>query len=139
MENEIIPLNENTVELKNENQKIYSQKAIWGFSIFFSSIFGAVLLMQNLKDIGKKKEANIILLISILYTALAIYLVNIPEKPETSMTFIINAVGGLVLSKYYYSKYFPNDDRYEKKKIWKPLIISIIIMIPFVLAMIYSK
>src|ERR1035437_10230154 len=107
MENEIIPLNENTVELKNENQKIYSQKAIWGFSI--------------------------------LYTALAIYLVNIPEKPETSMTFIINAVGGLVLSKYYYSKYFPNDDRYEKKKIWKTLIISIIIMIPFVLAMIYSK
>jgi thymidylate kinase len=118
--------------------KIYSKLAIRGFSIFFTSIFGGILLMQNLRDIGKKKEANIILLLSVLFTAASIFIVNIPAKPSTSLTYICNIIGGYILSEYFYKKYFPNDNMYEKKKIWKPLIISILITIPFIIAMIYS-
>ena len=117
--------------------KIYSKKAIWGFSILFSAIFGSVLLMQNLKDIGKKKESYIVLILSILYTALTIYIVNIPEKPKTSLTYLCNAIGGLILTEYVYKKHFPNDQNIEKKKIWKPLIISTLIIIPFIIAGIY--
>ncbi len=117
---------------------LYSKKAILGFSLFFSAIFGAVLLMQNLKDIGKKKEAGIILLLSSIYTAITIYIVNIPDKPNTSLTYICNIVGGVILTEYFYKKSFPNDKTIGKKKIWKPLILSILITIPFVLAMIYS-
>jgi hypothetical protein len=124
--------------MTDSNLKIYSKKAIWGFSLFFSSIFGAVLLMQNLRDIGKKKEANIILLLSIIYTAISIYIINIPDKPNTSLTFICNIVGGVILTEYFYMKSFPNDQTIEKKKIWKPFLISILITIPFLLAMIYS-
>jgi hypothetical protein len=118
--------------------KIYSKIAIRGFSIFFTSIFGGVLLMQNLRDIGKKKEANIILLLSLLFTAVSIFIVNIPARPNTSLTYLCNIIGGYILSEYFYKKYFPNDNMYEKKKIWKPLIISILITIPFILAIIYS-
>jgi hypothetical protein len=118
--------------------KIYTKRAIWGFSIFFSAIFGAVLLMQNLKDIGRKKEANIILLLSIIYTIISIYIVNIPKEPITSVTYLCNIAGGAVLSEYYFGKYFPSPDDYGKKKIWKPLIISILILIPFMLAMVYN-
>lgn len=124
--------------MTDSNPKIYSKKAIWGFSLFFSAIFGAVLLMQNLKDIGKKKEANIILLLSIIYTAVTIYIVNIPDKPNTPLTYICNIVGAVILTEYFYKKSFPSDPTFEKKKIWKPLIISILISIPFLLAMIYS-
>jgi len=49
------------VVIADSNPRIYSMKAIIAFSLIFSSIFGAVLLMQNLKDIGKKKEAKIVL------------------------------------------------------------------------------
>jgi hypothetical protein len=125
-------------ELNDNPPKIYSNRAIWGFSIFFSSIFGGVLLMQNLKDIGKKKEAYMILILSIIYTLLTIYIVNIPKKTNSSLTLFCNAIGGLILSKYFFAKYFPSEDKYEKKKIWKPLIISIIIMIPFTFALIYK-
>ncbi|MEP6466986.1 MAG: hypothetical protein ABJB05_11810 [Parafilimonas sp.] len=118
--------------------KIYSKMAIRGFSIFFSSIFGGVLLMQNLRDIGKKKEANIILLLSVLFTAASIFVVNIPAKPNTSLTYLCNIIGGFILSEYFYKKYFPNDSIYEKKKIWKPLIISILITIPLIVAIIFS-
>ncbi len=128
-------------ELLTETEKqprIYSKRTIFGFSIFFSTIFGAVLLMQNLKDIGKKKESYIILILSTLYTALTIYIVNIPAEPKTSLTYLCNMAGGLVLTEYIYKKNFPNDQNIEKKKIWKPLIISILITIPFFLAMFYS-
>ena len=121
-----------------DNPKIYSKKAIWGFSFFFTSIFGGVLLMQNLRDIGKKKEANMILFLSILFTAISIYIVNIPDKPKTSLTYLCNTVGGLILTEFFYKKYFPNESNYEKKKIWKPLIISILITIPFIIAIIYA-
>lgn len=119
-----------------ERHKIYSKKAVMGFSLFFTSIFGGVLLMQNLKEAGKKKEANTVLLVSTLYTALCIYIVNIPEETNTSLTYVCNIVGGIILTEIFYKKHFADEKSCEKKKIWKPLIISILITLPFVLAMI---
>ena len=138
MENEINQLEEDVTLNTESKQKIYSKKAIWGFSVIFTSIFGGVLLFQNLKDIGKKKEANLILLYSILYTIVTIYLVNIPDKPKSGISFMCNMVGGYILSEYFFNKYFLNPDDYDKKKIWKPLIISILIIIPFIFVLIYS-
>ena len=124
---------------KTENLKIYSKKAIWGFSVFFSAIFGAVLLMQNLRDVGRKKEANQILIYSIIYTIITIIIINAFDKQNTSMNLIFNMAGGGILSEYYFKNYFPNDEKLEKKKIWKPLIISILITIPLVVAAIYAR
>jgi hypothetical protein len=55
--------------------KIYSKRAIWGFSIFFTPLFGGLLLTQNLKDIDKKRQANLVLIVSTLMTILAIVLI----------------------------------------------------------------
>jgi len=95
-----------------------------GISIVVTPIVGAILLTQNLRDIGKKKEANLILIGSIIFTVIVLIIVNLPEKPITAITYGINAGGGLVLTEYFYKKYFPVDEDFEKKKIWKPLIIS---------------
>ena len=138
MENMNSPLEENQSGDSSNNFKIYSKKAILGFSIFFSTIFGAVLLMTNLRGIGQEKQANIILLCSIIYTALTIFLVNLPENQNSALTYLCNMVGGFVLSEVVFKKNFPNDETIEKKKIWKPLIISILITVPFILALIYK-
>lgn len=121
-----------------ENPYIYSRKAIWGFSIFFSPIFGGVLLMRNLKDISKNKAANIVMTLSIAYTIFTFIIVNIPEKSISSLTMGFNFVGGYVLSEYFFKLYIPEGENYPKKKIWKPLIISIIITLPIILALIYA-
>ena len=117
--------------------KIYSKRAVMGFTIFFAPLFGGVLLHQNLIDHNKKMEANLVLFVSIVFTLITIVVVNSLNTKTSSFTYILNIVWGAILSEYFYKKYFP-DDNYEYKKIWKALIISIIIMIPFVLAMIYS-
>ena len=134
MENEILKQKEgNTIPLK-----IYSKKAIFGFSVCFTTVFGGFLLMQNLKDLGKKKEGNIVLIFSILYTTVSIILINLISSNNTTKTYIFNVFGGVLLGHYFFTKYIPNEEEYETKAIWKPLIISILITIPFIWALLYS-
>ncbi len=126
-------------EIEKSNFKIYSKGAIYGFSIFFSTVFGGVLLMQNLKDLGKKKEANLVLGISLLYTAISIVIINLLPSTVSNPSLFLNLIGGGILSYFFLPKYIPNFESFSKKAIWKPLIISLLISIPFVLALIYSE
>lgn len=124
---------------ENSNFKIYSKGAIYGFSIFFTTIFGGVLLMQNLKDLGKKKEANLVLGISALYTTISIIVINLLPSTVSNPALFFNLIGGGFLTYFFLPKYIPNFESFAKKAIWKPLIISLLISIPLVLAMIYSE
>ncbi len=36
-------------------------------------------------------------------------------------------IGAVTLSEYVFRKYFPNEKEFQKKKIWKPLIIAVAI------------
>lgn len=125
--------------MENSLPKIYSKKAILGFSIFMSSLFGGILLYFNLKDLKKNKEANIILGISIFLTIITYLVMSIPENPKSSLAYFCGLVGGSILSYYFVPKYIPNEENYPKKDIWKPLIIAIIIVALFVSLMIYAN
>lgn len=113
---------------------MYSKRAVIGFSILGSTLFGGVLLFLNIRSIGKNNAALVVLLFSIVYTAMAIYIVNIPERPQSSITYLLNIIGGVFLSEFFYRKYLGDDKQYQKKKIWKPLIILILISVLFVWA-----
>ena len=116
---------------------IYSKRVIYVFSVLFSSIFGGVLLMQNLKDIGKRKEANIVLLVSVLLAVATIVIANVIKGRAVAL--VCNIGSAALLTEYFYKKYFPDDTDYDKKKIWKPLIIGIAISLFFILFIIWAK
>ncbi|AZA83804.1 hypothetical protein C1637_13790 [Chryseobacterium lactis] len=118
--------------------KIYSKKAILGFSIFLSTLFGGVLLYQNLIEVNKKKEAYTVLAISILLTILTVIIVNIPENPKSSLAYLCGLGGGCLLSYYLMPKYFPDEEKYPQKAIWKPLIIAVIIVAIILFSVIYT-
>ncbi len=122
---------------QTEIPKFYSKKAILGFSIFFSSIFGGILLMQNLKDIGMKKEAKTVLNTSIILTLLPFLLAWLMEKEVATYTLLANIIGGVVLSEFYFGLHIPKEQLFESKKIWKPLIISLLIAIPLLASALY--
>lgn len=137
MEDNLQPYDEQ-IMIPDNDIKIYSKRAVVAFTLLFSTIFGAVLLMQNLKDLGQKKQANMVLFLSILYTGISIFIVNIPERPNNFLTYLCNFIGAMILIEFIYKPCIPDEENYEKKTIWKPLIISILITIPFVLALIAS-
>ena len=68
MENEYIEPEENQdAQQQEETVEIYSKRAIFWFCVLFNPIFGGALLMQNLRDVGYKREANKVIFSSILY------------------------------------------------------------------------
>lgn len=116
--------------------KIYSKKAILGFSIFMSVLFGGVLLFLNLIADKKKKEAYIVLITSILLTIISIVITSIPENPKSYLAYVCGFAGGIFLTQFFVPKYFPNEEQYPKKPIWIPLMIALVIMVIFVFVLI---
>ena len=112
---------------------IYSKRAIRVFSIFFSSIFGGVLLMQNLRSIGKKREGNIVFLIAFAMTIVTAVIIVVFDIKNNFFGIACNIGWAIILTEYFEKKYFPDEAEYEKKKIWKPLIIGIAICVAFIL------
>ncbi|MFM2291610.1 MAG: hypothetical protein RIS29_1423 [Bacteroidota bacterium] len=110
---------------------LYSPRTIRGFSIFFSPIFGGVLLMQNLLTTNQKKLAYYVLAGSIGYTILLsvlAYSLTLEYK-----LYGFNLLGGYILADIIQKRFLPKENKYYKKKIWKPLIISLLIILPFIL------
>jgi hypothetical protein len=138
----IIPVeNETDVEEKQQDSKdisessfeafvlpvLYSKKAIQGFTIFFSTLFGAILLMSNLQKINKPKARIEVFVFGIVYTIFTIVLLN--YLPKTFfLTLIFNIVGYAILIEYYWNKNLGKEFKHEKKQIKKPLIISLSVL-----------
>ena len=125
--------------MENNLPKIYSSKAILGFSVFMSSLFGGILLYIYLRNLKKNKEANIVLVISIILTLLTYFVMSIPENPKSSLAYLCGFIGGGILSYFLVPKYIPNEEEFPKKQIWKPLIIALLIVIVFISLIIFSN
>ena len=107
---------------------LYSKRAIQGFTIFFTTIFGAVLLMYNLKEMNKLKERNQVLIFGIVFTILSAILLNyLPKMIFTTLLF--NLIGYAVLIEFFWKNNIKKELEYAKKEVWKPLTISIIIVL----------
>ncbi|WP_184550237.1 hypothetical protein [Mucilaginibacter sp. FT3.2] len=143
--------NEEKVEEQQDDfVDIYSKKAIFGFSIF-SFLFAGVLLIINLWAAGYKKVVSQVLLFLVFFYLIYINAIRysgikidqeLIKKASTgaSLTFTqllpmlelmglilaLNIIAGLVLTKYFFKKYFPDDDYYPKP-IWRPLVIYIML------------
>jgi uncharacterized membrane protein YagU involved in acid resistance len=119
-----------------ENEQVpayYSQKTIWIFSIVFSVIFGAVLLILNIKD---KKGKLLVALYGVTYMVFMFVVLSKVER-NTALTFAANALGGYFLTSFFWNR-FIGKTPYSKKPFWKPLVVAILITIPLVILAIYS-
>ncbi len=129
--------------------EIYSKWAIFGFSIFPSFIFGGVLLMLNLYAAGFKKAVYIVLIFLLAYLfaidiitseILLAFKINIVDYKvdltNLNKTYLIilglstsfNVIGGLILTQYFFRKYFPDNDYYPKS-IAKPVLIIVAVLV----------
>ncbi|CAL68433.1 hypothetical protein [Christiangramia forsetii] len=116
--------------------ELYSKRVITAFSLIFSTIFGAVILMSNLKKKGEKRGRIQVLIFSIIYTTGMI--ITIHSLATTNLTIPLNILGAIILNEYFWNRYLGKDIEFEKKSWLKPAIISVTVIIPFIVALFYA-
>ena len=117
-----------------EAPELHSKRVITMFSAIFSAIFGAVLMMHNFKEVGNSKARNQVLVFGILYTIASILIINALNIQAIALNF----TGAAILTEFFWNKQLGKEIKYRKRSWIKPAIISVIITIPFVLAVIYG-
>ncbi|MHA6278637.1 hypothetical protein ACXYMT_00510 [Salinimicrobium sp. CAU 1759] len=111
-------------QLEQELPKLYSKRLILSFSILFSTIFAAALLISNLRRLEKQAAAAWVLLFAIGYIiATAIIMTAFNLSP--SLNVIANVIGAAILNEFFWNKYLGSEIEYEKKSWVKPTLISI--------------
>jgi len=118
--------------------ELHSKKVIMVFSVLFSTIFGAVLLMYNLKQTENKAGRIQVLIFGILYTIATLLVVNLMNIGG-NIALIFNIAGGGILTEYFWNKFIGKDFEHRKRSWIKPAIISVLITIPIFLAAIYGQ
>ena len=117
--------------------ELHSKRVITVFSAIFSTIFGVVLLMYNMKHTNNPKGRIQVLVFGILWTLASILTINYIGL-KVNFAIIFNLVGAGILTEYFWNKFIGKAFEYRKRSWIKPAIISVIITIPFVLAIIYG-
>lgn len=114
--------NEEFATVEENLPRLYSKRVILSFCAFFSVLFGGVLLMRNLSQIGNKKAQAQVFIFSFLYMILVIVVMTIFEL-SSNLTVPFNIAGAAILNEFFWNKYL-GDIEYEKKSWYKPGIIS---------------
>lgn len=117
--------------------ELYSKIVITVFSTIFSTIFGAILLMYNMKQTNNQKGRIQVLIFGILWTIASILVLNYIGL-KANFSIIFNLVGAGILTEYFWNKFIGKEFEYRKRSWIKPAIISVIIVIPFILAIIFG-
>jgi hypothetical protein len=135
-------------ETEGDYVEIYSKRAIFWFAVF-SPLFAGILLIINLWVAGYKWViSQVILFLLVSYVLLSYTIKALNIKPDLELlrkfasgstqvtsfnqvmpflqifglTLIFNILAGLVLTRYFFKKYFPDEDYYPKSVLWPVLI-----------------
>ncbi|UOE52660.1 hypothetical protein MTO98_16440 [Mucilaginibacter sp. SMC90] len=133
---------------------IYSKRAIFWFS-FFNLIFGGVLLIINLYNAGYKRAVPAVLAFVLFFSYLSYFVIlhsgvnlqlvvdamNLTAKggqptpaQVTAMLSVaglnvgFGLVGALILSQFFFKRYFPDNDYYPKP-VGLPILIFIVLVV----------
>lgn len=113
-----------------EAPQLYSQQAIYIFSLLFSVLFGSVMLAHNLYKL--KKPFIWAILFGLLYSSGTVYLLE-EYHGSLPMTFIVSALGAVVLYQLFWNRWIGKQTKYRTKPIWVPLIVALLIFIPIII------
>lgn len=126
------PLAEDTEEIVMKDLPVlYSQTAILAFTVFFSPIFGGVLLAMNVRRIRK----NAVTWVVMISVALAVVsgLVSWFLAPGSFWGILAPIASGLILSELMWNRFIGRGLPYMHRRVLVPLIIALAITLPLAL------
>ena len=95
------------------------------------------MLAINLKAVNNKRGIYPVIIFSVLYTALSIYILNLINV-GTPGALAAGAIGALILNNVFWNKYIGKETLYHKKSYKMPLIIALSIFIPLTALIIWG-
>lgn len=139
--NERVKKEEEKIASFNKNKaaelpEYYSPAAILGFSIFFSVIFGGILMFSNLRKAGKKNESILVLGVSFLimvFSAIAAHLYQMNQW----IVLLANVTGAIILIEYFWKKHIGDQTVFKRKPLTKAVLISLGITILLMIVVLY--
>ncbi len=111
-------------------EKLFSQSAILGFSLFFSPISAGILLAMNMKRLQRKGIIQVIVF-AIVFTLFQGY-VSMRLQQGSIITLLINVAGALIMSELMWKQFIGKRIPYQRRSIIIPLLIAIAIVAPLV-------
>lgn len=105
--------------------KLYNKLTIVLFSIFGSTLVGAIMYSMNLKAAGSKAKWIGPVLFAIVYHMV---INGGIQRMGINIGFgvlLINAIGGMLLSYVFWNEQINSDIEYESRSIWPPLLIML--------------
>lgn len=114
----------------------YSPAAILGFSIFFSVIFGGILMYANLRKAGKKTEATTAILISLGIMFLSAFIAHTYQMNQW-IVLLANVSGALILIEYFWKKHLGYQTKFKRKSLTRAILISVGVTLVLAVVFIY--
>jgi hypothetical protein len=107
----------------------YSKRAIRFFSIFFSTLFGGILLSINLNRIHKNREILYVMSFSLIYTyGIGVFATFYPEY-TSYIALVMNLLGMFILEGIFWKRLIGNDLKYHSQPVWFALGIGLLIAV----------
>jgi hypothetical protein len=107
---------------------LYSQTAILAFTIFFSPLFGGILLAMNTNRLNKKAVWQVVVFSLILSVASG--LVTWYLAPGSFWGILAPIACGLILSELAWNRFIGKQLPYRHRRVLIPLIIALAITLP---------
>ena len=108
---------------------LYSERAIYSLSLLFSVLFGAVLLVLNLRELKKPEGVIPAMSFAIAYLATLFFIFPIIQSAfgNFQVSWLFTYLGAWLILKLVWAKYIGKDTKYRKRSITIPVIIGLII------------
>ena len=112
---------------------LHGKVSIFIFTVLLSSFFGSLLYSQNLKKIGRRKDIAPTIIFGLLWNFLCSKLLT-----EFSLTnvgirlFVPNIIAALIFITAIWNYHFKEVESYNRRTIWVPLIIVILVYGTFI-------
>jgi len=115
-----------------EKPKLYTRHALLLFSALLTPFFGAVLFAQNLNEVGKNRDILGIFVFAIIWNVTVLRF-STRFIPNPTLAFVISGMlGGVIVAFPFWNHYFKDVDEFEKRSIWGPLIMFVVLVGGFI-------
>jgi uncharacterized membrane protein YdcZ (DUF606 family) len=114
---------------------LYSKGVIFGFSILFSVLFGAIMLAINISKTKNRQKTIWVVLFGVVYVIASVLLA---QNSGSTFSFLLIILGAYLLEALFWNRYIGNSTLYRARPFKIPLIIGLCIYIPIIALLIYE-